>query len=404
MAVTDVAIVGGGIIGLATARAIQERRPGVSVVVLEKEPVLAAHQTGRNSGVLHSGIYYTPGSLKARLCKAGNAGLIAFSEEHGIPYRRTGKIIVATHDDELGRLDRLAERAAAHGLTAERLGPTGLRDREPHVQGVAGLWVPSTGIIDFRAVVDVLAALVRADGGEVRLNTPVTAIERRDGRHELMTPDGPVVARAFVGCAGLQSDRLARRAGCDPGAQIVPFRGEYYELVPERRDLVQGLIYPVPDPSFPFLGVHFTRGIDGSVHAGPNAVLALKREGYRKRDVSLADTWETLRFPGFWHLARRHARPGAAEVVRSLSKRRFVHSLQQLVPDVTSADLVPATSGVRAQALLPSGALVDDFLLVEGEGAIHVCNAPSPAATSSLEIGRLVAERLDELSPERWER
>jgi L-2-hydroxyglutarate oxidase len=400
--VFDVAIVGGGIVGLATALAVTEQMPGASVVVVEKEARLAFHQTGNNSGVLHSGIYYKPGSLKAQYCREGNAALQEFCQEHGIAYDICGKVIVATDESELPRLANLEQRAVEHGLVAERLGPDGLRDHEPHVVGIAGLFLPSTGITDFKAIVRAYADLVVSRGGEIRLSTRVTGLRRENDEHVISyvseadgeKVEGELRAAALVNCAGLHSDRVAELAGAAPDAKIVPFRGEYYELAPKSRGLVKGLIYPVPDPAFPFLGVHFTRMIDGSVHAGPNAVLALKREGYRKRDINLRDTADTLSYGGFYRLARKHFRAGSKEVARSFSKHLFLRSLQRLVPDVRRQDLVPTHSGVRAQALSPDGALVDDFLIVEGERSLHVCNAPSPAATSSLEIGKAIAARL----------
>lgn len=394
----DVVVVGGGIVGLATALGVTERFPGAGVMVIEKEDQLAFHQTGNNSGVLHSGIYYAPGSLKARMCRAGNHALLGFCDEHDIPHEVCGKVIVATDESELARLEGLAERAGAHGLACDRLGPGGLRDHEPHVAGVAGLYISSTGITDYRAVARTYAELLVERGGSIRLGTRVVGVRRERGVHVVSTTAGEFSAAVLVNCAGLYSDRVAKLAGAKLEAKIVPFRGEYYELTPSARGLVRGLIYPVPDPSFPFLGVHFTRMIDGSVHAGPNAVLALAREGYRKRDVNMRDALETLTYPGFVHLARRHFRSGMQEVARSLSKRRFLASLQRLVPDVVRDDLIPTHAGVRAQALRRDGGLVDDFLIVEGDGALHVCNAPSPAATSSLEIGRAVAARVT-LSP-----
>lgn len=389
----DLAVVGGGVVGLATARELLRRFPGASLVVLEKEADWAAHQTGRNSGVIHSGIYYKPGSLKARFARDGSRSMIEFCAEHGIAHEVTGKLIVATSPEELPRLSALEERGRAHGLAVERLEGAGLKEREPHVEGIAGLWVPSTGIADYRAVARTLARLVAAAGGELRTLVRVTGARDLGDRHVLETSSGSVEARVLVNCAGLHSDRVARLAGARPGARIVPFRGEYFELVPHRRGLVKGLIYPVPNPDFPFLGVHFTRGVDGGVHAGPNAVLALAREGYRKTDLDLADLAETLAFRGFWRLAARHAGEGLREAWRSASKAAFVRSLQRLVPGVRAEDLVPAAAGVRAQALAPDGRLVDDFLIVEGPRAVHVCNAPSPAATASLEIGRAVAAR-----------
>jgi len=388
----DLVVIGGGIVGLATAMSLLDRYPGASVTVLDKEPSLAAHQTGHNSGVLHSGIYYKPGSLKARFCRDGNARLVEFCRDHGIAHAICGKVIVATRSDELPRLEALAERAGAHGLAFDRLGPAGIRDHEPHVVGVAGLFVASTGIVDYVAVCRAYAKVIEERGGRIRLGVKVTGLRRSPAEVVVETDAGPLAARFVVNCGGLQSDRLARAAGDDVGARIVPFRGEYYELVPDRRDLVRGLVYPVPDPSFPFLGVHFTKMIDGSVHAGPNAVLAWAREGYRKRDVVPADLAETLRYVGFRRLAAEHWKAGAAEVARSFSKELFTRSLRRLVPEVRRADLVATHAGVRAQALRPDGAMVDDFLLVEADRVLHVGNAPSPAATASLEIGRAIAD------------
>lgn len=388
-------VIGGGIVGLATARALMQRRPGCRIAVLEKEALLASHQSGRNSGVIHSGIYYKPGSLKARLCRAGAAAMVEFCREHDVAYDICGKVIVATKSEELPRLDELERRGAANGIAVRRIGPEALRELEPHARGVAALHIPSTGIVDYKAVCQRLAQVLTAAGAQLFLSTPATDfrhasegwIVRSGSAHE-------VQARFLINCAGLYSDRVARSCGAKVDAHIVPFRGEYYELVPERRQLVRGLIYPVPDPAFPFLGVHFTRMIDGSVHAGPNAVLSLRREGYRKRDVHPGELLEVLRFSGFWRLARRHAGDGFRELVRSLSKQRFAASLQALVPEVTAADLVPAQAGVRAQALHPDGSLVDDFLIVHGPDSLHVINAPSPAATASLEIGKVVAAML----------
>ena len=386
-------VVGGGIVGLTTALALRERTTR-SIVLLEKEDRLATHQTGRNSGVIHSGIYYAPGSLKARLGRAGNASVRAFAAEHGVPHEVCGKLIVATRPDELPRLDALLQRAHDHGLEVERLGPEGLRAVEPHADGLAALRVPSTGIVDYVAMCAMLARLLAERGVEVRVGTPARLRPPRSDRHLVELPDGTLEAGFLVTCGGLQSDRLARAAGAEPGAQVVPFRGEFFELVPARTHLVRGLIYPVPDPAFPFLGVHLTRTVAGGVHAGPNAVLALAREGYTRGTVDRRDLVEMLRSRGLRRLARRHAGAGAREVARSLSKRLFLHSLQRLVPELRAADLVAAPAGVRAQAVSPDGTLVDDFLLVDGPASLHVCNAPSPAATASLEIGRAVAERV----------
>ena len=390
----DVAIVGGGIVGLSTALAVTRRSPRASVVVLEKEPDVARHQTGHNSGVIHSGIYYKPGSFKARFCRDGNRSMVEFCQEHGIAHEVCGKVIVATEPDELPRLDALYERGRQNGLEVRKVGPGELRELEPHVAGLAGLHVPSTGIADFVGVSHTYARLVKEAGGEVRTGVTASGIRPTARGAVVETDVGEFEAAVVVTCAGLHSDRLARRAGVEPGARIVPFRGEYYEVVPERRSLVRNLIYPVPNPDFPFLGVHFTRMIDGSVHAGPNAVLSLAREGYTKRDVDLRDLAEVLAFPGFWRLAGRNLKEGSKEVVRSFSKAAFVRSLQRLIPEVTADDVVPTHAGVRAQALTFDGGLVDDFLIVRGDRSLHVCNAPSPAATASLEIGTAVVDQL----------
>lgn len=392
----DVAVIGGGIVGLASASALAERWPSLRVVVLEKEQSLGLHQTGRNSGVVHSGIYYKPGSFKARLCRTGNEAMVRFCGEHGVPYQRCGKLIVASDEAELVRLGALRERAIASEIPVSVVSRAGLAEREPSVVGVGGLWVPSTGITDYTAVLHALARITEQHDGRIMLGAEVVGFGHRNGEHVLDTTQGTVRARYLVNCAGLQSDRVAVLAGVQLSARIVPFRGEYFELAPSRRSLVRGLVYPVPDPNFPFLGVHFTRMIDGSVHAGPNAVLALAREGYRKTDISMRDVADVVSFPGFWRLARRHAGSGLAEMARSVSKRLFLRSLRRLIPELELDDLVPTHAGVRAQLLERSGALVDDFLIVKGDNALHVCNAPSPAATSSLEIGRQIA---DELSP-----
>lgn len=386
----EVIIIGGGIVGMATAHAVLKQQPGAKVIVLEKEDRLCAHQTGRNSGVIHSGIYYKPGSYKARLCTAGREAMYAFCEEHGIPHERCGKVIVATEADELPQLEKLRLRGLENGLDVQALTKDELREHEPHMAGIAGLWVKSTGIVDYKAVVARLADLVKQGGGEVRLGALVQQV--RPGRVE--TQDATFETNQIINCAGLHSDRVARMAGTDPDAQIVPFRGEYYQLSPEKAHLVKGLIYPVPDPQFPFLGVHCTKMIDGSVHLGPNAVLAFAREGYFKTTVNPRDLVETLTFGGFWKLAARHWRSGFQEVLRSLSRAEFVRSLQRLVPEITEADVIPCAAGVRAQALLDDGSLVDDFLIRQESNIIHVLNAPSPAATASLEIGRHIAGKL----------
>jgi (S)-2-hydroxyglutarate dehydrogenase len=393
----DVVVIGAGIVGLSVARSLLRLRPRTRVVVVEKEERVAAHQSGHSSGVVHSGIYYRPGSLKARLATRGAQELERFAEEHGIPHERCGKVIVATSAREVTQLDALAARGLANGVPHERIGPERLRELEPRATGLAALHVPSTGIIDYVEVCRVLARQLEAEGGEVRLRACVTGLRprHRGVDVEIGGPRGDLLeARIVVSCAGLHADRLAALGGRTAEVRIVPFRGEYYELLPARRSLVRSLIYPVPDPAFPFLGVHFTRRIGGGIECGPNAVLALAREGYRWRDVRWRDLRETLTYPGFWPLARRHWRTGVGEIWRSASKQAYVRALQRLVPEITERDLVRAPSGVRAQALRSDGALVDDFA-IEREGAlVHVLNAPSPAATASLAIGDEIASGL----------
>jgi (S)-2-hydroxyglutarate dehydrogenase len=390
----DCVIVGGGIVGLSVAWTLLERSPGLRIAVLEKEDGWARHQTGRNSGVLHSGIYYKPGSLKAKLCREGNRRLVEFCGEYGIRHEICGKVIVATTASELPLLENLYQRGIANGLAAKKLSASEVKEIEPHVSCLAGIRVPSTGIVDFVAVCRKLAELVESRGGELRLGSRVLGFGTSDTGTVLETSKGPMAARWVVNCAGLHSDRMAKLAGAESGARIVPFRGEYYELKAERRSLVRNLIYPVPDPNFPFLGVHFTRMIDGSIHAGPNAVLSLKREGYHRTSFNLRDFADTMTYAGFWRLAAKHAKSGLEEMYRSFSKRAFVHSLQKLIPEIRAEDLVPGAAGVRAQAVRPDGGLVDDFLLVHSPDAIHVCNAPSPAATACLEIGRVIVEQI----------
>ncbi|TAM55754.1 MAG: L-2-hydroxyglutarate oxidase [Acidobacteria bacterium] len=387
----DVAVVGGGIVGVATAMALVARAR-VSLAVVEKEPRLAAHQTGNNSGVIHSGLYYRPGSLKARNCATGREALLRFCAEHGIPAERCGKVVVATRAEQLPVLEELRRRGEANGLTGlRRLRPEEIREIEPHAAGVAGLFVPQTGIVDYVRVTEAYAEEVRRGGGELMLAAPVHKVAR-DGRGMVLeTTRGEVRCRFLVNCAGLQSDRVARLAGVDPGVLIVPFRGEYYELTPSRHSLVRNLIYPVPDPEFPFLGVHFTRMIAGGVEAGPNAVLALKREGYSRWSFSPRDALATFAYPGFWRMARGYWRIGLGECRRSFDKRAFVRALEALVPEITTRDLAPGGAGVRAQALDRSGRLLDDFRIVEGERQVHVLNAPSPAATASISIGEAIA-------------
>lgn len=394
----DVSVIGGGIVGIATAMALLEENGGLKLVVLEKEPQLAAHQTGHNSGVIHSGLYYRPGSLKARNCAGGREELYRFCAEHGIPHERCGKVVVATREEELPRLDELERRGRENGLEGmTRLDEKQLREFEPHAAGIVGLHVPQTGIVKFARVTEAFAEVIRRRGGEIRTSTRVVSIRRvRDG-FRIGTSRGEVKSRYLINCAGLQCDRLARMAGIDPGVKIVPFRGEYYHLAEGRRSLVRNLIYPVPDPAFPFLGVHFTRMIDGTVEAGPNAVLALKREGYGRFSFSPLDTLETFCYKGFWGMAARYWVTGFKEYYRSFSKKVFVRDLQRLIPVLQGEDVTPGGAGVRAQAVDPSGKLLDDFCIVEGEGMVHVLNAPSPAATASISIGRSIAAKAREV-------
>jgi (S)-2-hydroxyglutarate dehydrogenase len=393
-------VLGAGIVGLATARAAQLADPSLDVLVIDKEPRLAAHQSGHNSGVIHAGIYYAPGSSKSELCRQGRTELLEWCERHAVAVDHCGKVIVATTPDELPGLEALEQRAGQNGIDVTRLGPAGLADHEPHAAGLAALHVPSTAIVDFRQVCAELAAGIERRGGSIVLDCPVTGIDRRPDELVVRTSKGEVRSPLVANCAGLQSDRVAALAGDPPGAAIMPFRGEYHELAPTRLYLVKALIYPVPDPRFPFLGVHLTRMIDGSVHAGPNAVLATAREGYRRRDLVRHDIAELARNPATWRLARRYWRTGGAEVARSLSKARLARALQQLVPELTADDLLCAGSGVRAQAVRSDGTLLDDFAFAgdepgrDGARMVHVVNAPSPAATASLAIGRAVASRL----------
>jgi len=388
-------VVGAGILGLATAHRLLTDHPDAQVTVLEKEPRVAAHQTGHNSGVIHAGVYYPPGSLKARLCRAGNRAMVEFCATHGIPARTCGKLIVATDDAELPRLRALQERAQANQLKVRWLDGQQAREYEPHLSARAALHVPDTGIVDFSQVCRTLADLVTKAGGTVQLGAEVIGIRPDRARtHRVLTTAGDLPADLVINCAGLYADRVARLAGAQPPVRIVPFRGEYYVLRPDRAALVQGLIYPVPDPRLPFLGVHLTRMIDDSVHAGPNAVLATAREGYRWRRFRPREVAEIVSWPGTWRLARRYWRTGLTEVRRSLSPRRFAADLARLVPEITVADLVPAEAGVRAQAVRPDGGLVDDFLIVTRPGQVHVLNAPSPAATSALAIAEYLVRQL----------
>lgn len=392
----DIAIVGGGIVGLATAYRLLEHSPGLRVVVLEKEARLGAHQTGHNSGVLHSGIYYRPGSLRALNCREGKRAMEEFCRREGIPFELCGKVIVAVEERELPILERIYERGQANGVPCELIERERLLEIEPHTAGIRAIHVPEAGIVDFRQVCLRLAEIVQQGGGQIFCSARVTAILSTGTSGVVVEAANGVAveARGLVAAAGLHSDRIARLAGTRPDAKIVPFRGEYYKLKPAAEHLCRGLIYPVPDPAFPFLGVHFTRMIHGGVECGPNAVLAFAREGYRKTDIDLRDLLETLTYPGFLRLAARHWRTGCAEMWRSISKRAFVRALQRLVPEVRCEDVEPAPAGVRAQALAPDGHLVDDFVVAAEGRMVHVLNAPSPAATSSLNIGRLVVNKL----------
>ena len=389
----DVVIVGGGIVGLAVALEITRRFPRLRLLLLEKEDGVGRHQSGHNSGVIHSGIYYKPGSLKAKLCVTGAAAMVEFCREHGIPHQVCGKVIVATGEDELPGLEELRRRGEANGLTGLRLiGAEELHDIEPHASGLRSLLVPSTGITDYAAVCDKYAELISAQGGTIFASTPVIGLKRHAGEIVVETTRGAFSAASLINCAGLFSDRIARMAGDDPQVMIVPFRGEYYHLIPERSSLVRALIYPVPDPRFPFLGVHFTRRVSGSVDAGPNAVLAFRREGYRRTDFNLRDLASSLAFPGFWQMTAKHWRSGLDEFRRSFSKPVFVRALQRLVPEIRDEDLVPGGSGVRAQALNRNGTLVDDFQFLPSGKMLHVLNVPSPAATASLLIARTIVD------------
>ncbi|MEU0003799.1 L-2-hydroxyglutarate oxidase [Streptomyces sp. NPDC006314] len=390
----DVLVIGGGIVGLSTAYAITRAAPGTQVTVLEKEPGPARHQTGRNSGVIHSGIYYRPDSLKARYAVRGAAEMVKFCAEYGIPHAVTGKLIVATEREELPRLHALVQRGRENGIPVRELGPAQITEYEPEVRGLAAIHVGTTGVCDF---VGVARQLARASGAEIRYGAKVVRVDRRPDRGvAVLTAGGDVVrARVLVNCAGLHCDEVARLTGDEPEVRIVPFRGEYYELA--RPELVRGLVYPVPDPAFPFLGVHLTRGIDGGVHIGPNAVPALAREGYGWGVVRPRELAGTVAWPGSWAIARRHWRYGAGELRRSVSKGAFLEAVRRLLPGVESGDLVRAPAGVRAQAVLRDGTLVDDFLIREGVRAVHVLNAPSPAATASLPIGREVGRRVLDL-------
>jgi L-2-hydroxyglutarate oxidase LhgO len=389
----DFIVIGGGIVGLATAMAITQRLPKRRLLVLEKEAEVGSHQTGHNSGVIHSGLYYKPGSMKAKTCVEGAAAMVEFCRANNIPYLRCGKVVVATSEAELPQLEMIYQRGVANGVPGiAMIGPERLQELEPHSSGIKAIHVPSAAITDYSAVAKKYAEIVAQQGGAVRTNACVKDIKVGQNETVVCSTQGEFVAKYVVNCTGLHSDRLSKMAGASNGLMIAPFRGEYYDLVPERQHLIKGLIYPVPDPNFPFLGVHFTRMVRGGVEAGPNAVLALKREGYRKSDFSMRDTLGTLAFPGFWRMAGKYWRQGMAEYHRSLSKTAFLRSLQRLVPELQAEDIHPGGSGVRAQALDRQGKLLDDFQIVRTGNVINVCNVPSPAATASLIIGGQIRE------------
>jgi (S)-2-hydroxyglutarate dehydrogenase len=391
----QIIIIGGGIIGLSTAKALLQKHPGLSLLLIEKETSLAAHQTGHNSGVIHSGIYYKPGSLKARLCVEGGREMVEFCRDHRVPHRITGKVVVAVDQQEIPQLEELRRRGLENGVTGVKmLVSEELREIEPQAAGLKALQVPGTGIVDYSAVCQVMAEQIQAAGGVIKKKILFEEAKRIQNGWVVLTDQGDFEAGFLINCGGLQSDRIARDSGFVPPVKIVPFRGEYYKLVPEAESFVRGLIYPVPNPLFPFLGVHFTQMIGGGVEAGPNAILALKREGYRKSDFNFWDTLEILTYPGFRKMAFRYSGEGLQEFYRSFFKSAFVKALQRLVPGIQAHQLIPGGSGVRAQALDLSGSLVDDFKFLEAERVLHVLNAPSPAATSSLPIGRMIAEKV----------
>ena len=394
---TDVCIIGGGIVGLATAYRLSEKHPGKRIVILEKESRVAGHQTGHNSGVLHSGIYYKPGSLKATNCRTGKLAMEAFCEKEGIDHDICGKVIVALDDEEIPRMEKIHERGQANGVKCEIISKERLAEIEPHAAGIAAIHVPECGIVNYRQVCERLAQIVtEKDGNQILYDAKVTKIEKTSGGLVAHSAQGEIETAHLVNCAGLHSDRVTTLGGETPPAKIVPFKGEYYELKPDAKHLCRNLIYPVPDPQFPFLGVHFTRMIDGSVECGPNAVLAFGREAYGKFDLNLRDLLESLFYRGFMKMAWKHWRMGLGEMWRSYNKAAFVKALRRLVPEISAEHLEGAPAGIRAQAVTPEGALADDFLIQESERIVNVCNAPSPAATASLNVGREIVEKLAE--------
>ena len=391
--VVDVAVVGAGIVGLATAYALANSRPDLTIAVLEKEQRIATHQTGRNSGVIHAGLYYAPGSLKAQLSVEGGRRLVEFCDEHGIATTRTGKVVLATNPEQIPALDELERRANANGVENERIGPDGIRDREPNAHGVEALWVPFTGAVNFADVAECFAASLREHGADIRTAFAVSSVSHGSGVPTLSGPAGDIRARVVVNCAGLQVDRVSRMLGVDPGLRVLPFRGEYYGLTTTGAKLINGHLYPVPNPQFPHLGVHFTRSVQGTVEVGPNAVWAWGREAYTRLAGNPTDAIDTLRYRGFWNLAKTHWRTGVAEQWRSLNKAAFVRNARAMLPDLDRTHLGAFRAGVRAQAVLADGTLVHDFVIKEGPGSVNVLNAPSPAATSCLTIGEHIARR-----------
>ena len=387
-------IIGGGIVGLSTAMTLSRHFPSAKVALLEKEASWAAHQTGHNSGIIHSGIYYKPGSYKAKLCRDGNKSMINFCQHHGIDYKICGKVIVATEEHELPLLDNLYKRGLENNLDVKKITGEQVKEIEPHVSCLAGIRVRSTGIVNYKQVCHKYADIAAEHGVDLHLNTCVTGIKSTSEGYAIETNDREYQTKFLINCGGLYSDRLTELAKSKAPAKIVPFRGEYYELTPEKNYLVNGAIYPVPNPNFPFLGVHFHPSVDGRVHAGPNAVLGFKREAYSKFDFDLKEFIETMTYPGFWKLALKYPKDGIAEMIRSYSKTIFVRSLQRLIPEVEAEDIIPSPAGVRAQALKIDGSMVDDFSIVNGHNALHVCNAPSPAATASIEIGKYIVSQV----------
>lgn len=390
----DFAIIGGGIVGLATSIALQEKYPNKTIILVEKESQCATHQTGHNSGVIHSGIYYKPGSYKAILTTKGNQELVKFCQQHHINYDVCGKLIVACEEKELPLLDNLYQRGLNNGIPVKKLCLEEVREIEPYVSCLSAIQVTTSGIVDYKQVAQKYAEIFTNGGGKIQFNTKVININNQSSAQILITNQGDITAKFLINCGGLYSDNIAKLGGIEPKMKIIPFRGEYYELKPEKRYLVKHLIYPVPNPNFPFLGVHFTRLIDGNIHAGPNAVLSLRKEGYKKTDFDLKEFAEIVTYSGLWKLASKYYSEGIEEIIRSFSKTAFVRSLQTLIPEITADDIIPSPAGVRAQALKNDGTLVEDFLIIPTKNSLHVCNAPSPAATASLEIGKAICEQI----------